>query len=374
MRKVFWEAVATMVGTIIGAGVLGLPFAVAKAGFWTGIVCIFVVGLAALVLYLYLGEIVLRTRGFHQLTGYCEKYLGKNGKRLMAFAMVFGIYGALIAYLIGEGQALSAVFGVGNPVFYSLVFFFVVSSIIYLGLQTVAESELYILPVMILIIIAISFLSFDSIDSQNFVGFSVFNLLAPFGVVLFAFLGSTAIPEMEQELVKHRSLLRSAVIVGLLIPFVVYLLFAVVVVGVTGVHTSEVATIGLGSVIGPWMVIFGNLFAVFSMTTSFLALGLALQQMYEYDYGLNRNLSWVLTCIIPLIVTLAGVTSFIKAIDLAGIVSGGITGVLIVLMFEKAKKMGDRKPEFEIKARGWLSFLLIALFVVGAGYYFLVHL
>ena len=113
-QKLFWEAIATMVGTIIGAGVLGLPYVVSQAGFLTGMITILGVGLVVLLLYLYLGETVLRTKGFHQLTGYAEKYLGKWGKGLMTFAMVFGTYGALIAYLIGEGEALAAIFG-GEP-------------------------------------------------------------------------------------------------------------------------------------------------------------------------------------------------------------------------------------------------------------------
>ena len=37
MKLDFWEAVATVVGTIIGAGIFGIPYVVAKAGFLTGI-------------------------------------------------------------------------------------------------------------------------------------------------------------------------------------------------------------------------------------------------------------------------------------------------------------------------------------------------
>ena len=36
-KLLLWEAIATLVGTIIGAGILGIPYVIAKAGFWTGI-------------------------------------------------------------------------------------------------------------------------------------------------------------------------------------------------------------------------------------------------------------------------------------------------------------------------------------------------
>ena len=37
MEKRFLEAVAVLIGIVIGAGVLGIPYVVAKAGFLTGL-------------------------------------------------------------------------------------------------------------------------------------------------------------------------------------------------------------------------------------------------------------------------------------------------------------------------------------------------
>ena len=369
MNKKFllWEAIATLVGTIIGAGILGIPYVIAKAGFWTGIFDIILLGIVVLVIYLYLGEVVLRTKGFHQLPGYAAKYLGKWGKRLMVFSMVFGNYGALIAYIIGEGLALAAIFG-GEPLTYSLIFFIIVAVIIYKGLKAVGESELIMLPMVIFVIIIISLLSLGHININNYVNFDIFKILIPYGVILFAFLGAAAVPEMEQELVKNRKLMKKAIIIGVMIPIISYLLFAFAVVGVTGLATSEVATIGLGQIMGKYMVIVGNLLAVLTMTTSFLTLGLALKQTFNYDYKLNHTLSWALTVIIPLLIAVSGLTSFIQIIGISGVVAGGIEGVLIVLMAMKAKKLGDRKPEYTIKINWLIAAVLIALFVIGAIY------
>src|SRR3989338_8875922 len=95
-------ASATLVGTIVGAGILAIPYVVAQSGFLVGFIITIVLGLSFLLLNLMTGEIILRTKKQHQLTGYAEKYLGSWGKRLMMFSMVFGTYGALTAYLIGE--------------------------------------------------------------------------------------------------------------------------------------------------------------------------------------------------------------------------------------------------------------------------------
>ena len=62
MKKEVAEAVATLVGGTIGAGILGIPYVVAKSGLLTGIVDIILIGAAILVVNLYMGKIVLRTK------------------------------------------------------------------------------------------------------------------------------------------------------------------------------------------------------------------------------------------------------------------------------------------------------------------------
>ena len=99
MDKNFFRAIALLCGTVIGAGVLGIPYVIAQTGFFVGLLTILFLGLAILMLNLFVGEIVLRTPGNHQLPGYAEKYLGKWGKRLVVFSMLFGIYGEDVGIL-----------------------------------------------------------------------------------------------------------------------------------------------------------------------------------------------------------------------------------------------------------------------------------
>jgi len=373
MKKKELEAIATLVGTIIGAGILGIPYVVAQAGFWTGIVNIAILGLVVLVMYLYFGEIVLRTKGNHQLTGYAQIYLGRFGKYLMAFAMVFGIYGALIAYILGEGIAFSTMFG-GNPWIYSIGFFIIASIIVYLGLKQVAKSELLLLPGILGIVCLIAFFSFRFIDVANFTAFNYLKFFVPYGVILFAFLGAAAIPEMEQHLFRNEKALKKCIMIGIAIPIVVYLIFAVIIVGVTGISTTEIATVGLGKVIGKHIILLGNAFAAITMATSFLTLGLALKQMYNYDYKINKTLSWALTVFIPLIIAVSGIATFIRAIGIAGVVAGGIEGTLIILMIQRAKRLGARKPEYKVHFNWFIGLVLIALFTAGSLFYFIAML
>ena len=366
-RKSFFEAIAILVGTIMGAGVLGIPYAVAKAGFVTGLVLMILLGLGVLIINLAVGEFVLRTKGNHQLTGYAEKYLGKKGKLVMTLTMIVGLYGALVAYLIGSGEALSAIFN-GNPFFHSLVFFAAVSLIIYFGVRAVGHSELFFVFIFLTILLLISIFSFSSIDMSNLKGFNFYNSGLIYGVVLFALGGAISIPEMKEELVKNKKSLKKAIIIGTLIPIVFYPLFAFVVVGVTGGNTTEISTVGLGNVVGQYVVMFGNLFAVFVMATSFLTLGLGLKEMYNYDYKINKKLAWLLTIIVPLGLFLLGIRSFINTLGFTGAIAGGIEGILFILIFWKARKYGDRKPEYSVPLNKVISGLLIMVFSLGIIY------
>lgn len=368
VNKHYYAAIATLFGTIVGAGVLGIPYSFARAGFMLGIINLVVLGTAVLFLYLFLGEVVLRTRGDHQLTGYAGMYLGRWGKKLMMFTMAFSIYGALIAYLIGEGAALAAIFNSSNNMLFSMIFFIIVSLIIYKGLEAIENSELVLSSVVLLIIIFISAYAFKKIDISNLSYFRIQNIFMPYGVILFSLAGSMAIPEMREELINNKKKLKKAIIIGALLPVVFYFIFSLAIVGSLGISTTEVATVGLAELLGQKMFILGNIFAVFAMATSFLTLGLALKEMYHYDFRFHKDAAWLLTIVPTFIMFLFIKKSFVSVISITGGVAMGLEGILIILMYQKAKKIGARKPEYRVRSNIILEYFLMAIFAAGILY------
>jgi heme/copper-type cytochrome/quinol oxidase subunit 2 len=59
-------------------------------------------------------------------------------------------------------------------------------------------------------------------------------------------------------------------------------------------------------------------------------------------------------------------TSFVKVLGVGGVISGGLTAILILLMVKSAKKKGDRKPEYSIPYSKILTYILAAIFIIGA--------
>lgn len=362
MNKVFWSTAFTLTGTIIGAGILGLPYVFAKSGFFIGLLWLIVLGGIMVLMNLYLGEVTLRTKENHQLAGYARIYLGKWGSRIMFFAMVFGVYSALLAYLIGEGESFSQLLGFGTPLIWGIVFWIVMTFLLGQGLKELKKVETWGVLAIIALVLGIFVYFLPSVDYTNFFFIGKSHLFLPIGVVLFALLGFTSIPELRREIEGDEKKFKKAILIGSLIPVGLYVLFSMVFIGVLGVDVTEVATLSFG----PFVTILG----IFTMLTSFFVLSFSLKDLYEADYGLSKANIFVLTSLLPLalflIVTILRWDSFIEVIGIGGVVSGGLTGILILLMNRKAKKVDKRRKVIYSIPLNWLVVLGLSLvFVFG---------
>ncbi len=371
MKKEVLLAIATLMGTIIGAGILGLPYLVSRAGIAVGIANIIFVTILVLLLHLFVGEISLRTKERHQLTGYARIYLGKIGKEVMTIAMVFVLYGALTAYILGEGDILYSIFQTLTPFHWSIIFFIVASLIVYRGVKATSKTELWIIVLLILVVVGIGILSQGKIDQRFLSYYDWSKFYLPYGAALFAMMGVFGIPEMREIIADQKDKFKKAIIIGTLIPTVIYIIFTFVVVGIIGNNFTDlnpnqrVATVALSLFVEPEFALLANLFGVFAMFTSFLALGLALVEMYSYDYKVNKTTSWIIAMGVPLLIVLLNLADFIKVIEFTGAVADGILGILIVVMFYRAKRRSQRTPEYKLNVPMWVGVLMCAAFLFG---------
>lgn len=364
MDKKFWATTFTLSGSIMGAGILGLPYIFAKSGFLVGLFWLIVLGTIMIFVNLTLGEITLRTRGRHQLSGYAGKYLGKWGKRIMFFAMIFGIYSALLAYLIGEGESLSKLLP-GNipPVVLGIMFWLTMTLFLKEGLKGLKKIETWGVIAIIGIIFGIFIRFVPFIKSENLMVWNTANFAIPIGVVMFALLGFTSIPELRQEIKGKEKLLKKAIIVGSLIPIVIYILFSAVFIGVLGTNISQIATLSFG----PLVTILG----IFTMLTSFFVLSFSLYDTFRYDIKVSKKINFFFTSLVPLILYILIIQfdfiGFILVIGTGGVISGGLTGILILLIARKAKSnmRNGNKPEIEVPLNWTLIAILSLIFATG---------
>jgi tyrosine-specific transport protein len=360
------QAIATMIGTIIGAGILGIPFVFAQSGFLTGLVVLVFLSLLMCSLKLMFGEITLRTYGRHQLSGYVEKYLGSFFKRLVSVVLIITISGSLLAYFVGIGNIMTDLMG-GDSFLWGLGFYFLLVLLLFFGINLIKKIELYLTLVIFLAVLLIILFSSSFLSIENVSYFDFKNLFIPYGVILFALSGLVAVPEVREIMTRREHKMKEVLVVGSLTPAFIYFIFALVVVGVTGPATTEVATIGLGHVLGKHVFLIGSFFALIAMITSFLSMGVGLKDTYQFDFKINNILSWLLVAIVPLFLYTLGLKDFIEILAFIGAIGYGINGLVYLATFWVARSKGIRKPEYEVPKILAIFLTVILTFVFLAG-------
>lgn len=362
-RRRYLIASSVLIGSCIGAGVLGIPYVAAQAGYFVALAYIVLVGFLIYTVNSFLGEVILRTRGDHQLIGYVEKYLGIKARHLMEFAVVFGVYAALIAYMLGMGKSLSfLIFGNLNyEIHFGVLTGIVMSYLLKDGIKSLKKFEKIGVMIILALLVVIVAIFIPKVVLSNLLGFDAKHILLPFGVVLFALMSFHSVPEIKILLKGNEKNFRKVLLTGTLVSVVFYALFTFVVLGSQGTNTPQVATLSLGVV----FVVLG----MFTMFTSYLAGGNALREGFQFDERYSEKKSWMLATIVPiglfLLTQLTNFFSFTRILSIGGVVSGGMIAVLSLLMVNKAKKKGNRKPEYSMESHWYVLGFLILIFVFG---------
>jgi len=367
--KDFLLAIATLVGTAIGAGIFSLPYIASRSGFSIVMLMIFVLGVFTMLSNLMYGEITLRTGKRCRLVGYAEKYFGKKGRRPAAFAAFLSFYSGSLIYIILGGTFLNALLGGifgSNEFLYSTALFVFVSLSIYFNLSLFSIIESWMVLFLLLVMSGIVSKSVPHIDVSNFATVDFSYWFLPFGAVLFSLGATSAIPELEHIIKKRQKRIKDAIAWGTVSYIMIYVVFITAILGVTGSQTTEDVFTGLSLFIGDGVITFGLIFGFLAVLTSYLVTGISLKETFWYDYGLSEKKAWFLTCAVPYLFFLLGFRNFIEVISFAGTLTGGISGILIILIFYKAK--GHGRPAYQVRVPVIVSSLMIFVYLIGIVY------
>ncbi len=337
----FFYSIALLSGTIIGVGFFSLPYIALKSGILVTLAYLFFLGLVAVIVHYYFCEVSLQTPDFLRLVGFARIHLGKIGRKVALISTIFGLFGAILAYLIVGGEFLKALIGPflgGGDIFYTLLYFSLGSILIYFGVKAISKVEFFSLVLFFFLLILLFLGGFKSFDFGNFnIMPKSPSFFLPYGAVLFSLWGASLIPEVEEMLGVKKKMIKKVIPYALLIPIIIYIIFIFLVIGLSGSGTTESSLVGLKEFLPVGLFRISLLFGFLATFTSFIALGLTLKKVFCYDLKVDKNLSWLITCFLPLSLFLLGVRSFIGVISLVGGVMMGIDAVLILLMYRKIK-------------------------------------
>lgn len=362
------HAVAMLIGTIIGVGIFGVPYFVARSGVLIGLGYFVVLTIVLLIVHFAFGEIVLRTHARHRLVGYAELYWGRWGKRIASLSTVCGMYGALLAYIIVSGSFLHHILGStlgGTPWMYSIGFGILGIIVIAVGLRLVAEFEFLLTALLFIAMAIILIVGSQRVNIGNWMTVDWGSAFLPYGAILFSLGGASAIAQIRDLLRGREELLGRAIAWGTIIASVLTALFVVIVVGVSGSATSPEAIAGLAPMLGRSIVILGAILGFLAIATSFLTLGLYLDEVFRLDFHCVRPVAIVGSIGVPFLIFLIGNPSFTNVIMVTGAIFGGLDGLLIILLALRVRRVGDRQPEFALRIPAVVHYLIAALFVIG---------
>jgi len=362
-------AISVLVGTIIGAGIFVLPYAAFQSGFIIFGVQLAILFIVILFLHLFYGEIVLKTPGKHRLVGYVEKYLGKNFKTLASVVSISGFYGTLLVFLSLGGYFTNILFknffSIDNFFLSALFFYFLGCLFLLLKIRFLAKIELILSTILLGIILTISAILADKISPQNLLSLNFKNMFLPYGIIMFALSGASAIPEIKEFIKKD---FFKIIFWGTFIPAVSYFLYALSVAGALGKETTKDSIGGLAEKFGDGIISLMTVFGIASIFSSFITIGDNLKKVFWYDFKLPHFLSWFLVIIVPLILFLFKFYEFVFIMALVGALSLGAEGILIILVHNKIQKLNPNLLEkgAEVPWSGFLRPVVLLLLILGA--------
>ncbi len=369
-------------GTALGAGMLALPLATGSGGFFPAILIFVICYLFSVATGLLYLEICLWMPQDSNIVSMASHLLGRVGKSFAWLLYLFLFYTLTVAYISGGGGFVVDLTEGAIPLWLGQVIFTALfGSFVYLGTRFVDRVNS-----ILMLGLVISFIMFVSVALGHVKGSFLTRVNFPHAImalpVMFtSFSYQGVIPSLNTYLDRDPKKVKLAIITGTAIPFLVYILWEVLILGVvplSGSYGLIAAKANGWTAVQPLRYaiaskvtsLIGEFFAFFALTTSFLGVTLSLLDFLADGLQVKKTpLNKLFLCIgiylPPLIIssTIPGI--FIKALGYAG----GIGTVLLLGLYPALMVwIGRYKKNYPSVSRqlfgGKVMLLVLFVFIV----------
>ncbi len=362
--KIFSGALL-VAGTSIGAGMLALPVATSLGGFLPAcliyLLCwLFMAGTGLLLL-----EVCFWLPKDANMVSMAYHLFGKTGKFFSWVLYLFLFYCLTIAYIAGGGGFIAAVIPVPSWLGI-LLFTLIFAPIVYLGTRAVDR-----LNVLLMAGLGISYFVFVGLGWERVqveflrrMNFAPALLSLPIVFTAFSFQG--VIPSLTAYLNRNAKMVRHAIIWGTSIPFVVYVIWELLILGIVPVDgpngliaakaQGQTAVFPLKHFVdSPYIYAMGQAFAFFALTTSFLGVTLGLLDFLADGLklpkeGLKKVALSLIVFLPPTVIAISNPDIFLIALGYAGGIGCalllGLLPILMVYVGRYRKNYGLKYQQF----------------------------
>lgn len=373
--------VLLIAGTSIGAGMLGIPYALAAVGFKTALIVLFINWVIMLATAMLIVEVSVRQPLNTDLNAMALATLGRFGQIINFLACLLLLYALTTAYISMGGSLLDQyVLGVNGLGGYgAMLFTLILGGVVYFGTSAVDQLNKLFFTLKALcfigIIVVVTPYVQISLLSTKCMGIGYVWYAFPILITSFGF--HIVIPAIRNYF-RNDQELKSVLVIGACVPFIVYIVWIILTLGVVpifgeyGFKNLKTHGVDLGKAYhhlfnvytaGDFIVSFSNI----AVTTSFLGVTLALFHFNQDAYRLKKTskanlLNFMITYLPPLIFAIFFVNGFLVALGYASIF---VCILLIILPACMAWSLRNKEERNTLLSKAYLSLLiLLGLFII----------
>lgn len=363
------KASFVLFGTIVGAGIFGLPYMVQRAGYLSGLFWMVLLAGAVTLTHLLYGEVVMATPGEHRLVGYVKMYLGPWAHRVETVASVIGLFGSNLAYLILGGLFISSIFHAFGMTLAeahgsAMLFLFGLAAA-WFGTKFLSGVDFWLTLVEFSSFVILSVIAMTGLRPEYLATIHLEEAFLPYGIVLYAYGGLTAISEVRAIVGGSPGAVRKSIVAGTVMAATLTILFVTSVVGALGPSTTQEAVGGLNLRFGGSLPLIGALAGFFSILTSYIVFSEYLKSQFQKDFHWPKIVAVLAATVVPLTLFLLGIRSFGDVIEFIGALLIGLEGIFVAWMYLKVRA---KYPEKVLQVPRWLVHVLMGVYGAGMAY------
>ncbi|MDZ7963190.1 MAG: aromatic amino acid transport family protein [Aulosira sp. DedQUE10] len=295
---------ALIAGTTVGAGILALPAVTLPSGVVPSTVLLICVWLYTLVSGLLIAEATVNTMRFAGrpsvgMLAMIENTLGFVGGRIAGGTYLLLHYALLVAYTTqgGEilGSAIAKLFGVQHnlPAWVgTIVFTLIFGGIMYLGREKFVEKlNSVFVAIVLLSFLGLLFLAGGQVKSTQLLFQNWSALGSAVSVMSVALFYHNIVPVVVTQLEADTRKIRQSIVIGSLIPLIMFLLWNAVILGSVSPEMLQNAAHGKNIFdplqilrsggAGEWLGVLVSIFSEFAIATSFIGFVYGLLDFFQ---------------------------------------------------------------------------------------------
>ncbi len=364
-----------MVGTSVGAGMLGLPVETAHIGFMpvcaSYVLCFAIMTLSAM---LFL-ELQVKMKAGGNISSMAYSTLGKGAAKVVEGLFAVLYYSLLIAYLKAFTHIVSNAYPHIHPVLNAVIAISFFGGCIFFKKQAINKINAGLVVGLVLAYAFITIIGFTRIRPQAFLAANWQNSVFSMPLIMTAFGFHVIIPSLYHYQGEDPVTTRFSILAGTTVTLLIYLIWQAVITGVVPLHAlidahrlDQTAVIPMSRVLDSrFLPVLGQLFGFFALASSCLGVSIAF-----YDFAVDKlsisisrgtKLGLLLLIFIPpLVVVSAKIQIFYLALRY-----GGGFGVLLLLVLlpvvmtvsQKRKERALGQPFFPKAEKFIVTILLL---------------